>query len=114
MATAVLATVVLIAILTLAGIHRRQRLGKPCDRAYVTRLVLNSAGLSAAVSGLIFPTLWLIISTMIRGGPIEQNLPPGFSADFLMAALVIGGAMTLVDTFFNYKEHVDPSDSGGS
>ncbi len=46
-----------------------------------------------------------------RGWKLDENLPPGYSADFMLGALLVGSALVLSDAFFSYREYVAPRDA---
>lgn len=95
-------------LLVALGIRQRKREGLPIDSAYTSKLVWVSLGLGMAIGSMIFPSLWLFVSWSLRGGRVEDNLPPGIDGRFLLVILVIGASMTLVYTFFGYRDHVFP------
>lgn len=90
------------------GVRQRKRDGLPIDSAYTSKLVWVSLGLGMAIGSMIIPSLWLFISWSLRGGSVEDNLPPGVDGRFLLVILVVGASMTLVYTFFGYRDHVFP------
>lgn len=102
-----LAIVALFIGLTLWGIRHRVRRELVCDRAFTYKLPWQSASLSTAIIGAIFPSLWVFVSYTIHGGSIESNMPPGYSTSFILGSLNVGGAFIAISTVFGYKEHLN-------
>ena len=90
------------------GLYRRRRGKLPIDSAYTAKLIWVSLGLGVSLGSLIFPAVWLAVSFSIRGGSVEDNLPPGTDARALLVIVTTGAAMTLVYTFFGYRDQVFP------
>lgn len=88
--------------------HRLRREKLEVDSAYVSKLVWVALGFGMALIMVVAPAIWLFASLAVRGGTIEDNLPPGIAPQFLLGILVIGACMTLAYTFFGYRDHVFP------
>jgi len=102
-----LALLVIPAVLVAHGFRKRRRLGKPTDRAFASKLVWTSVGAATAVVASIFPPVWVFVSFTLHGGRIEDNMPPGYSPQFILGALLVGGAFTAISTAYGYGEHLD-------
>jgi hypothetical protein len=98
--------VVLFIVLTGWGIYRRMRRGQVCGRASTDKLAWQAASLSTAIVGAIFPSLWLFVSYIIHVGSIDANMPPGYSASFILGSLNVGGAFIAISTAFDCVEHL--------
>ena len=98
-----------LAILTLiwCGFNARRRRGKPCDRAFASKFAWTSVGLATALVGSIFPATWMFVSFTIYGGRIEENMPPGYSPQFILGVLLVGCAFTAISAAYGYGEHLD-------
>ncbi len=102
-----LALLILSIALIAYGFYHRRRRGKPCDRTFASKLAWASVGVATAIVGSIFPALWVFVSFTVNGGRIKDNMPPGYSAQLILAALLVGGAFTIISTGYSYGEHLD-------
>jgi len=102
-----LATFVIGVVAFVVGCRLRRRRGKQLDRHFAQKLVYVSGGIGASAGGLVFPSLWFLTFQAICGGPIQDNLPPGFDVGFMLTVLPIGGALMLLHAIFSFIEHLD-------
>lgn len=49
----------------------------------------------------------MFISFTIYGGRIEENMPPGYSPQFILGVLLVGCAFTAISAAYGYGEHLD-------
>jgi hypothetical protein len=96
----------LFLILFLHGLWHCGASPNPCDRAFALKLLSTSLSLSAAVVGAILPACWLLISLAIHGGTLESNLPPGYSMQLVLVALLVGSGFIVVTAFYSHVEHL--------
>lgn len=92
------------------GYRHRLRQGLPCDRAFASKLVWASVGVATA----IVASIWLFFSFTFYGGRIEDNMPPGYSPQFILGALLVGCAFTAISTAYGYVEHLDSGEQTSS
>ena len=102
-----LALVILSITFIAYGFHERLRRGKPRDRAFASKLTWVSVGLATAIVGSIFPAVWVVVSFAANGGRIEDNLPPGYSPQVILVALLVSGGFTAISAAYGYIEHLD-------
>lgn len=102
-----LATFVIGVVVFVIGCQLRRKRGKRIDRHFAQKLVYVSGGIGASAGGLVFPSLWFLTFQTVRGGPIQDNLPPGFDIGFMLTVLPIGGALLLLHAIFSFIEHLD-------
>ena len=102
-----LATFVIGVAVFFIGCRIRLKRGKRVDRHFAQKLVYISGGIGASAGGLVLPSLWFLVSQAIRGGPVQDNLPPGFDVSFMLAVLPIGGALLLLHAVFSFIEHLE-------
>jgi hypothetical protein len=98
--------VALSAAFCFVGLYRRRRQHRWITSAYTMELVFDSIQLGTVLVAGVYPIGYLLVSLSMKGGTVEQNLPPGVGQDFLLGVLVVGGAATLVYTVFNYLKHL--------
>jgi hypothetical protein len=89
-----------------AGLYGRHRRRQPLDRAFTSKLMWVTVGLATALTGSVLPALWLFISFSINGGPIETNIPPGYSPQFILGVLLVGAAFTAISAIYGFLEHL--------
>ncbi len=95
-----------VAFMTYGFLARRKR-SKPRDRTFASKLMWVSVGLATALVGSSFPAIWAFVSFVVHGGRIEDNLPPGYSPQVILAALLISAAFTAISAAYGYIEHLD-------
>lgn len=102
-----LATFAIGVVAFIIGCCLRRKRGKPIDRQFANKLAIAAGGIGAGAGGMVFPSVWLLISWALRGGSIPENLPPGFEVGFMLAVLPVGGALLLLNAVFSFIEHLD-------
>lgn len=102
-----LATFAISVVAFIIGCRLRRTRGKPIDRQFANKLAIAAGGIGAGAGGMVLPSVWLLVSWALRGGSLQDNLPPGFEVGFVMAALPVGGALLLLNAVFSFIEHLD-------
>lgn len=102
-----LATFAISVVAFIIGCRIRRKRGKIIDRQFANKLALAAGGIGASAGGMVLPTVWLLISWGIRGGPWQDNLPPGFEIGFMMTVLPLGGSLLLLHAVYSLIEHLD-------
>ncbi len=65
-----------------------------------------SFGLASATSGTVVPAVWLFVSFSLYDGTVENNMPPGYSVQFILSVLLVGAAFTAISALYGYLEHL--------
>ena len=102
-----LGTLILGLALMAFGLVRRRRRKQVIDQAYVQKLALVSLGAGSAIVGGALPVLWLLVSYSLRGGTVEDNLPPGFDVKAILTVVVVGGVVATISAIYGYLDHLD-------
>ena len=65
----------------------------------------SSLGLSVAIGLILLPSVWLNLSLFIKGGTVENNLPPGIEAKGLFVAHLAGSLLIVAWAFKAYWDN---------
>jgi hypothetical protein len=101
-----LAVLVIVVLLIGGGVWRRRRQSKNLDSTFMSTLAIraSAAGTTLMIGAL---SVYVVVARAIRGGSIENSLPPGMSEDTLLSVVILGAIIAIVAAWYRYLEHLD-------
>jgi len=97
---------VLSIALLVFGIADQRRIEQEISGNRFVAIGVLSGLLGMAIGTVALPSAWVVTATAFRGGPLESNLFPGSGTDTVLASLVIGSLVAVVEAMAAYGAYV--------